>query len=111
MPDPTPQSLFLTGDVNGQPQLEVRLRQLFARQVQLREQLESTRAELNRVNAEVLQTQEDCSRSPESEAEYNDCMKRIWGYDEQDILREIEESKTDPQSTAEFLAELEKFGR
>jgi hypothetical protein len=110
MPDHNPQSLFLNGDVNSQSPLEVRLRQLFAQQVQLREQLETTRAELDRVNAEVLRTQEDWSRTLEGEAEYNECMKRICGYDLQDVLREIEEAKKNPQSIEDLIAELEKMG-
>lgn len=110
MADVVAASLFKPGNVNGQSELEARLRSLSARQLALRARLEATREELNGVTAELLRIQDECSASPEQEEEYWQCWKRIEGSDPRDILQEIEEARKNPQSMADFLAELERAG-
>src|SRR5262249_4925843 len=56
-------------ELNGAA-LEAKLRSLYARQRELREHLEATRTELNRINAEVLRTQDEYCTTPEREEEY-----------------------------------------
>src|SRR5262249_48692833 len=92
------------------PSLEAYLRQLFARQQQLREQLEAVRAELDCVNADVLRAQEEFCTSPEREDEYNACLQRILGFDSRIDPQEIEEAKKDPRDAWTVLAELEAMG-
>ncbi len=98
-------------DGNGDTPLEAQLRQLFARQRQLREQLDATRAELDRVNAEVLRTGDEYCSSPEREEEYLQGLEKILGYDPRIDPKEIEEALKNPQSFEDFLAELEQLDK
>jgi len=90
--------------------VEARLRHLFAEQFRLRELLEATRAELDRVNAEVLQTQKEYCTSPEREEEYCQCLEKVLGFNPRISLEEIEAARRNPQSIEDFLAELDRIG-
>jgi hypothetical protein len=96
--------------IDGPCSLEARLRHLFAEQHRLRELLEQTRAELDRVNATVLRTQDDYCTSPEREEEYDQCLEKILGFDPRIDLREIEAAKRNPMPIEALLEELEQIG-
>lgn len=91
----------------GSSPLEAKLRPLLTEQRQLRDLLEQTRAELDRVNGEVLRLNEEYCSDPSREAEYFHCLQQILGFDARLDAKEIEEGLKDPQSLRDFLAELE----
>jgi len=99
---------------NGEPTLEARLRQLFhsqgellVRQDQLRGQMEATRTELDRISAEITQTQEMYCTDPQREDEYFRCLKALLGEDPREVVAAIEEAKKNPVSLDDFIAELQ----
>jgi hypothetical protein len=94
---------------NGAYDVEGKRRRLFAEQQRLRALLEQPREELDRVNAEVLRTQDESCTTPEREDEYYQSLKRIFGYDPRDTVAEIEEAKKNPCSIEDLLAELENL--
>lgn len=96
--------------LNGDQTLEARVRNLFTRQAQLRERLEATRAELDRVNEEVLRSQMEYCTTPEREEEYHRCVEKVLGFERLD-LREIEEAKKNPIFLEDLLRELELDGK
>lgn len=96
---------------NGACSLEARLGQLLAEQRSLRERLEQTRTELDRINAEVLRTQEEYCTDEARDLEYRRCMQRLLGFDPYLDLAEIEEARKNPQSFADLLEELERMGQ
>jgi hypothetical protein len=108
MADTSTQVQVPTSDLNG-VSLEAKLRQLYARQDELRTQLEATRAELNRVSAEVLRTQQEYCTDPGREEEYWQCLKNILGEDPREFLKEIEAAKANPTLFEDLLKELEQI--
>jgi hypothetical protein len=91
--------------------VEMKLRQLFARQRQLREQLDATRAELDSTNAEVLRTQDEYCTSPAREEEYLQCLEKVLDYGPRIDPKEIEEASKRPQAIEDIIEELERMGR
>ena len=101
------------GELNGAPasELEAKLRFFFGEQRRLRELLEQTRAELDRVNRDLLQYQDEYCTDSGREAEYLDCLESILGYSIRVDPKEIEEAQKNPVDFKAFLAELEKIGQ
>jgi hypothetical protein len=93
--------------VNATRSLEARLGRLFAEQRRLRELLETTREELDRVNREVLRTQDEFCTDPAREEEYLCVLERVLGYDPRIDPKELEDALTNGQSLEELIAELE----
>jgi hypothetical protein len=91
--------------------LEATLRMLFARQDELREQGDATRAERKRISDEVLRIQDEYCTSPEREEEYLNCLEKILGFNPSIDPKEIEEAMKNPFSMEDFIAELERMGR
>ena len=134
MPQPILRSRPNVEQVNGPVALEARLGHLFAEQIRLRELLEQTRdildgrtrsasasasarelfdqtkAELDRVNAEVLRVQDEYCTTPDREDKYCLCLKKLVGSDPREDLKEIEEAKKNPLMFEDLIAELEKIG-
>jgi hypothetical protein len=88
--------------------LEERLRHFFSEQHRLRDRLEQARTELDGVNLALLRFQDEYCTDPEREEEYDACIERITGCKRLDPS-EIAEALANPQSTEEFLAELEQM--
>jgi hypothetical protein len=93
--------------VEGASELENRLRRFFAEQRRLREQLEQTRADLDRVNSELLQFQDEYCTDAAREEEYLDCLERVLGYSVRIDLKELEEARNNPRTIEDIIAEIE----
>ncbi len=95
--------------INGliSPSLEARLRHFFGEQHRLRELLDKTRAELDRVNCELLAFQDKFCTDAAREEEYLSCLEQILGYDPRIDPREIEEAMANPGGIEDILEELE----
>jgi hypothetical protein len=90
------------------PSLEARLRHFFGEQHRLRELLDRTRAELDRVNSELLAFQDKYCTDAAREEEYLSCLEKILGYDPRIDPREIEEAMANPHGIEDILEGLEK---
>jgi len=95
--------------VNGAPRsdLETRLRHIFAEQQRLRDLLDTTRAELDRVNCELLAFQDEFCTDAACEEEYLTCLEQILGYDPRIDPKEIAEAMANPNGIENILEELE----
>jgi hypothetical protein len=95
---------------NGRDPLESRLRSLFAEQRRLREELERTRAQLDRVNADVLLFQEEYCTDAEREEEYGRCLQKVLGFDprlDPELIAAAGKT-TGGQTLLEIIEELER---
>src|SRR5437870_471550 len=112
MSEPRTETAQATGSVNGaaSSELEARLRQFLGEQRRLRELLDQTRADLDRINTELLRFQDEYCTDAAREEEYDSALERILGFDPRIDPKEIEEALKDPQGIDEFLAELERQG-
>lgn len=93
-------------------QLEASLRQLFGEQARLRALLDRTRDDLDRVNARVLQMQEEYCTDSIREKEYCECLKRIIGIDPREVESQVEQVLANGQLSGEdelqkLIAEIE----
>ena len=89
--------------------LDARLRYFFSEQARLRELLERTRADLDRVNAELLRFQDEYCTDTAREAEYLAALERILGYNPRIDPKELEEAMANPQGIEDILEELERL--
>jgi hypothetical protein len=88
--------------------LEARLRYFFSEQARLRELLERARADLDRVNAELLRFQDEYCTDAVREGEYDRAIERILGFNPRIDPKEIEEAMANPQGIEDILEELER---
>jgi uncharacterized protein YhaN len=111
MPE-TPIHPLTVASVNGTSAaaLEARLRIFFTEQARLRELLEKTRAELDRVNSELMQFESEYCTDAARQEEYNRAIERILGFDPRIDLNEVEEILAGKRGydMSEFLVELER---
>jgi uncharacterized protein YhaN len=95
----------------GLSDLESRIRQFFDAQQRLRALLDQARAELDQVNAALMRFQDEYCTDAAREEEYLSCVEQILGCSVRLDPNELAAALADPQSTEEFLAELEKIGQ
>ncbi len=109
MAEPLTDTASMNRSLNGafSAELEVRLRYFFGEQQRLRESLDWTRAELDRVNAELLRFQDEYCTDAAREEEYLDCLERIHGTSFRMDPMEIEEALANPQGIEDILRKLE----
>jgi hypothetical protein len=88
--------------------LESRLRNLFAEQRRLRDQLEQTRADLDRVNRQVLQFQDEFCTDAQREEEYDRCLQKVLGFDPRIDASLLEEARAGGQSMDKLIEEMER---
>jgi hypothetical protein len=96
--------------LNGEVGLESRLRRIFGEQQRLRELLERTRAELDEVNAELFRFQDEYCTDAARQAEYEDALEQVLGFNPRIDLKEVEEILAGKRSCdmGEFIEELER---
>ncbi len=106
---PEPHSNMDHPAVNGAtwPDLETRLRRIFAEQQRLRHLLDATRAELDRANSELLAFQDEFCTDAAREEVYLSCLEQILGYDPHIDPKEIEEAMANPHGIEDILEKLE----
>ena len=95
----------------GPSDLESRLRQFFDTQQRLRALLDQARAELDQVNAALLCFQDEHCTDAAREEEYLSCIEKILGCSVRLDPNELAAAVANPQTTEEFLAELEKMSQ
>ncbi len=93
--------------------LEARLLIFFTEQARLRELLEKTRADLDRVNAELMRFESDYCTDAARLEEYDGAIERILGFDPRIDLNEVGEILAGKWSCdmKEFIGELERTAR
>src|SRR5438128_84691 len=88
---------------DSEDSLEATLGQLFREQRGLREQLETVRTELERVNREILKVQEEFCTDAQREEVYQRCLERLLGFDPGIDAKEIDEAGQDGPPISELI--------